>query len=153
MSGEVHSGSAVRPCLYFAPGHVARPIRHWRRMPSVERNVIEALAADGPDTLIIVIGRTCDLVNFPDVAVERRMLRYSTHAAASILERFDEDGFRTDFYQRGPEIECGVERGGIIRYPLIEPYRYQPCSELVPDPNNPEAALELPRLEGADDLW
>ena len=153
MSGAVHSGSAVRPCPYFAAGHVARPIRHWRRTPSVERNVIEALASDGPDTLIIVIGRTCDLVNFPEVEVERRMLRYSTHAAASILERFDEVGFRTWFHQRGPEIECGVERGGIIRYPLIEPYRYQPCSELVPDPHDPEAALELPYLDDSFELW
>ncbi len=115
-------------------------------------HVVEHLASDGPDTLIIVIGRTEDLVNFPDTPVERRVLRYCTHAADELLEDFRRAPSRMTFDRPRLELNPPSPDGYLRRYPLADPYRYQRCDDLMPDPRDPERALELPYLKEREQI-
>ena len=142
---------AHRSCRLYAAGHSARPFRHWRRMPASDCYLIEEMASDGPDTLVMVIGRTLDLENFPDSPLQCRTLRYCTHAADDLLKRFRRQRRSLWFQRPRCEIETTVD-GVIVRYPLADPYRYQRCHELVPSPDDPERALELPYLKEREQI-
>jgi hypothetical protein len=152
MSFSSAPADRTAPCGLFASGHTARPFRHWRKMPAMDFHVVEHMESDEPDTLIIVIGRTEDLVNFPDTPVERRVLRYCTHAADELLEDFRKAPSGTSFDRPRLELNPPSRDGYMRRYPLADPYRYQRCHELMPDPRDPEQALELPYLKEREQI-
>ena len=153
MSGSdptIPSGP-YRSCRLYAAGHNVRPFRHWHRIVSSDLHSVEELESDGPDTLILVIGRTLDLEDAPDTPVTRRTLRFCTHAADALLAGFRDGTWHLEFHRPSYEIWASVG-GQHPRFPLADPYRYQQCDQLVPSPDDPESAIELPYLKEREQI-
>ena len=122
-------------------------------MPPSDRRAVTSIEIDGPDTLVMVLSEGIGSAFLTHVEDGPVTLRYCNHDVAAVVSDFARYGPEGSFLFDVPGLAIEViAEEGLRRHSLADPYRYQPCTELTPEPDAPFRALVIPRSPELDQI-